>query len=72
MIGFDDIDEASYSLPTLSTIDPGREEIAETAVRVLLERIAGTGRVTPPRQYTAAFRVVQRESTGLRTDRGSA
>ena len=34
VIGFDDIDEARYSLPSLSTIDPGREEIAEVAVRL--------------------------------------
>ena len=31
VVGFDDIDEARYSLPSLSTIDPGREEIAEVA-----------------------------------------
>ena len=41
VIGFDDLDEARYSLPTLSTVDPGRTEIAETAVRVLLDRIQG-------------------------------
>ena len=39
VIGFDDIDEAQYSRPSLSTIDPGREEIAEMAIRFLKERI---------------------------------
>ena len=34
VIGFDDLDEARYSLPSLTTVDPGRAEIAETAVRV--------------------------------------
>ncbi|TFC56875.1 LacI family transcriptional regulator [Cryobacterium sp. TMT2-15-1] len=63
-IGFDDLDEAQYSLPTLSTVDPGREEIAETAVRILLERIADTGPAAPPREILADFRVVERESTG--------
>ena len=63
-IGFDDLDEAQYSLPTLSTVDPGREEIAETAVRILLERIAETDPAAPPREILADFRVVQRESTG--------
>ena len=63
MIGFDDIDETRYSLPSLSTIDPGREEIAETAVRVLMERIADPDRSLPPREFEAAFRLVQREST---------
>jgi DNA-binding LacI/PurR family transcriptional regulator len=64
VIGFDDLDEARYSLPTLTTIDPGREEIADTAVRVLLERIAGTDVTAPTREYLAEFRVVERESTG--------
>lgn len=62
LIGFDDIDETRYTLPTLSTIDPGREEIAETAVRMLLERIGSGG--IPPREHEAQFRLVPRESTG--------
>jgi len=64
VIGFDDLDEARYSLPTLSTIDPGRNEIATTAVRVLLDRIAGVNPTTPMTEYLAEFQVVERESTG--------
>jgi DNA-binding LacI/PurR family transcriptional regulator len=64
VIGFDDMDEAQYSLPTLTSVDPGRDEIADTAVRVLLERIAGTDASTPPREILARFRIVGRESTG--------
>ncbi|GAA1439486.1 LacI family DNA-binding transcriptional regulator [Leifsonia poae] len=63
VIGFDDIDETRYSLPSLSTIDPGREEIARTAVSVLMERIADPASERPPREYEADFRVVVREST---------
>ena len=62
VIGFDDIDEARYSLPSLSTIDPGREEIAEVAVRYLKQRIASDEDV-PAREYLSDFRLVQREST---------
>ena len=47
VIGFDDIDEARYSLPSLSTIDPGREEIAEVAIRFLKERIDASDRDDP-------------------------
>jgi DNA-binding LacI/PurR family transcriptional regulator len=65
VIGFDDLDEGKYSLPTLSTIDPGRTEIADTAVRVLQDRIAGPESGLPPRLYEARFRVVERESTAL-------
>jgi DNA-binding LacI/PurR family transcriptional regulator len=65
VIGYDDIDETRYTLPTLSTIDPGKEEIAEVAVRFLVERIANPGAAIAPRAHLAAFRVVQRESSTL-------
>ncbi|HZU93202.1 MAG TPA: LacI family DNA-binding transcriptional regulator, partial [Microbacterium sp.] len=41
VLGFDGLDEAEYSIPSLTTVDPGREWIARTAVSTLLERIAG-------------------------------
>jgi DNA-binding LacI/PurR family transcriptional regulator len=63
VIGFDDIDETRYTLPTLSTIDPGREEIAEVAVRYLRERIADPNSGVEPREYLSEFRVVERESS---------
>ncbi len=66
IIGFDDIDETRYSLPTLSTIDPGRDEIAETAVRLLVQRIEERGDPVPPRLLAPTSRVVQRESTTRR------
>ncbi|MCQ6270624.1 LacI family transcriptional regulator [Pseudarthrobacter sp. R1] len=62
VIGFDDLDETRYTLPTLSTVDPGRTEIAETAIRMLLERIKDPAG-TPPREVETAFHVVAREST---------
>ncbi|GAB2582750.1 LacI family DNA-binding transcriptional regulator [Microlunatus antarcticus] len=63
VIGFDDVDETRYTLPTLSTIDPGREEIVEVALRWLTERITGSAADLPPRDHLTAFRVLQREST---------
>lgn len=63
VIGFDDIDETRYALPTLSTINPGREEIAEVAVRFLTERIAQPDAEIAPREHLADFQLVQREST---------
>ena len=65
VIGFDDIDETRYTLPTLSTIDPGKDEIAEVAVRFLMERIAHPDAVTAPREHLSASRSFQRESTTL-------
>lgn len=61
VIGFDELDEAAYSIPSLTTIDPGREWIAKTAVSTLLERIAGDADVGP-RALLADYRVVTRES----------
>ncbi|MCI2957698.1 LacI family transcriptional regulator [Agromyces atrinae] len=60
VIGFDDLDEAGYSLPSLTTVDPGRREIAERAVAALVERIGGAA--VPPREILAEYRVVERES----------
>ncbi|MGV0111552.1 MULTISPECIES: LacI family DNA-binding transcriptional regulator [unclassified Arthrobacter] len=65
VIGFDDLDEGRYSLPTLSTIDPGRVEIADTAVRVLQERISRRDGDAPPREFEARYQVIERESSAL-------
>lgn len=64
VIGFDDIDEAGYSSPSLQW-DSGRDEIARTAVEVLQARIEGT-RTGPGTLHEAAFTVVARESTAGR------
>lgn len=65
VIGFDDIDEARFSIPSLSSVDPGRAEIAETAVTLLVERInEKEGERRPPRLIKPEFRIVARESTG--------
>nr|WP_194241631.1 LacI family DNA-binding transcriptional regulator [Galbitalea soli] len=63
VIGFDDIDETRYTLPSLSTINPGRDEIARVAVQYLKERIAGGAHSIPPREYLADFELIERESS---------
>ncbi|PJJ55654.1 LacI family DNA-binding transcriptional regulator [Compostimonas suwonensis] len=67
VIGFDDLDETRYSVPTLSTIEPGRPQIAETAVDMLLarieERASAESSPAEPREVLTDFRLVQREST---------
>jgi DNA-binding LacI/PurR family transcriptional regulator len=65
VVGFDNIDEARFSLPSMSSVDPGRDQIAEAAVALLLERINEKGEKAPPRQVLADFNVVGRESTGF-------
>jgi DNA-binding LacI/PurR family transcriptional regulator len=63
VIGFDDVDDARYSTPSLSSVAPGREDIARTAVRLLVERIAAPDGGRPFVEHVAPFHVVEREST---------
>ena len=61
VIGFDDVDDAAFHEPPLSSIAPGREQIAREAVRMLVERIAGDAQ--PPRLVIADFELRVRESS---------
>jgi DNA-binding LacI/PurR family transcriptional regulator len=62
VIGFDNVDEAEYSIPSLTSVDPGRAWIARTAVKRLLQRIAAPEEAGPPRLMLADYRIVARES----------
>lgn len=63
VIGFDNIEEAQYAVPSLTTIDPGREQIAQRAVDLLVQRIgAESSSPAQPIEETVAFEVVVRES----------
>ena len=65
IIGFDNIDNCRFTLPSLSSVEAGRKTIAETAVQMLVERIEwGRGARRAPRLYKAEFQIVARESTG--------
>ncbi|WP_292907034.1 LacI family DNA-binding transcriptional regulator [Microbacterium sp.] len=65
VIGFDDIDESRFSIPSMSTVDAGRKEIAVAAVDMLVERIDEKGERRPPRTVKPGYRIVRRESTGF-------
>ncbi|TFD91549.1 LacI family transcriptional regulator [Cryobacterium lactosi] len=60
VVGFDDIEEAQYSFPELTTINPGRSSIAELAVTALARRIADRGAV--PHLSEPDFHLVVRKS----------
>ena len=62
--GFDDTQDARFSTPSLTSISPGRDELAHEAVRMLVERIAGED--MPPRDVHVGFHLEQRESTATR------
>ncbi|WP_234983358.1 LacI family DNA-binding transcriptional regulator [Demequina sp. NBRC 110053] len=65
VIGFDNIDEAHFAVPSLSSVDPGRAKIAGIAVDLLVERIEEKGERRPPRRIKPDFGIVRRESTGF-------
>jgi DNA-binding LacI/PurR family transcriptional regulator len=63
VIGFDDIEEGRYCIPSLSTVAPDKAQLAKVAVDALLKRIAGDTEA-PPSTLHAPYRLVRRESSG--------
>jgi DNA-binding LacI/PurR family transcriptional regulator len=62
IVGFDDIDDGRYSVPSLSTVSPDKEQIARAAVEFLVSRLGGDAS-SPARQVVARHRLVIRESS---------
>ncbi|MFF2050024.1 LacI family DNA-binding transcriptional regulator [Leifsonia sp. NPDC058194] len=63
VIGYDNVTESQFAMPSLSTIDPNRGRVAEIAVEALVERIAGrVPEGTGPRLFDVPARLVERES----------
>jgi len=66
VVGYDDIEEAQYALPALTTVDPGVQTIAQKSVERLLARIGGdTG---APQRFESPHSIRVRESTRDRTE----
>ncbi|MFJ8821137.1 LacI family DNA-binding transcriptional regulator [Streptomyces sp. NPDC102467] len=63
VVGFDDIEGSRFSVPSLTTISPDKEEIARAAVALLLDRIEepSTG---PLQDHVVGHELKVRESTG--------
>ncbi|MEU5157076.1 LacI family DNA-binding transcriptional regulator [Glycomyces sp. NPDC021274] len=61
VIGFDDIPESPVLTPSLSTVSPDHRWTAAKALDLIISRIDELE--IPPRQHTAPFEVVAREST---------
>jgi DNA-binding LacI/PurR family transcriptional regulator len=64
VIGFDDIEASRFSVPSLTTVAPDKREIAQAAVKLLLERIDDPDGPAAPRDEVVGYRVMVRESTG--------
>ncbi len=66
MVGFDDIDEAAFSRPTLSTVRQDFGAIGRRAARVLLDGLSGVETPSGPHEVPTTF--VTRESCGCSPD----
>jgi DNA-binding LacI/PurR family transcriptional regulator len=62
VVGWDDIAEAAYANPSLTSLASDRRRMAHEAVALLVERIEG--RTGPGRRAHVPHRLVVRESTG--------
>jgi DNA-binding LacI/PurR family transcriptional regulator len=61
LIGFDDIRQSAFLTPSLSTVGPDHRWTAAKALDLILSRIEDP--TVPPRQFTAPFAVIPRESS---------
>ncbi|MFF9647260.1 LacI family DNA-binding transcriptional regulator [Kitasatospora aureofaciens] len=66
VVGFDDVSETRYSVPSLTTIAPDKEQLARLAVDALLSRLEN-GDQSPSTVLRADYRLVVRESSGAVT-----
>ncbi len=62
VIGYDNIHEAAFTTPPLTTIDPDKQALAATVLDLLIERIGGYD--GPARVIEAPYRLVVRGSAG--------
>ena len=62
IVGYDNIDDALFSTPSLTTVDPGAARLARSAVDLLADRLAGTGGEVA-RRIISPGELVRREST---------
>ncbi|MET1087300.1 MAG: LacI family DNA-binding transcriptional regulator [Arthrobacter sp.] len=60
--GFDDIDEARFASPSLTTVSPGMAEIAERSIALLIGRIEGKETAGQGLRVEAGFQLQIRES----------
>ena len=62
LVGFDDLEEIRYTVPSISSVSPDRAWLADQAVRLLTERLSGKAGVVP-RSIPAPVTLHERESS---------
>ncbi|WP_082467822.1 LacI family DNA-binding transcriptional regulator [Leifsonia sp. Leaf264] len=63
VVGFDDIEDSAYATPSLTTVSPRRDDIARTALDLLIDQIEGDERRESPHIVEVGFTLVVRESS---------
>ncbi|RFA18231.1 LacI family DNA-binding transcriptional regulator [Subtercola boreus] len=73
VVGFDDIEDSAYSTPSLTTVSPRRDEIAQKAIDILIDRIEGPDTRLAPLHVETGYELIERESSaGVRVEREAA
>ncbi len=61
VVGFDDIEEAGFATPSLTSIRPDKAKIAEVAVKMLIQRLQDPQ--AKPRNVRVSYDLIVRESS---------
>jgi LacI family gluconate utilization system Gnt-I transcriptional repressor len=69
IVGFNDLEFAEASYPSLTTVATPRYDIGERAARIVLEIVRGSGKRPPEARIDLGFRLIQRESSAPPPDR---
>lgn len=64
IVGYDDTQDAQYSFPSLSSISPGRDELAQLAVGLLQRRLKKHAQPGEHEELVSGFALEVRESSG--------
>ncbi|WP_169512930.1 LacI family DNA-binding transcriptional regulator [Actinopolymorpha alba] len=65
VIGFDNVDGSRFSVPTLTTVEPANDEMADAICSLLMERIDQGGASAPARVVMPTATIIERESTRI-------
>ncbi len=63
VIGFDNLADGRFTVPALTTVEPGNAEMADAICALLVERIAARPAPVPARVVKPEARLVERETT---------
>jgi DNA-binding LacI/PurR family transcriptional regulator len=63
VVGFDDVPLASFLTPSLTSIAPDHEAMADAVISMIVDRIEGARPADDYRVFTAPVRLVERESS---------